>query len=109
MSAAIIDSDEDLVLTPIAIAEVGYVLASSSYRVPRAAIVDGLIDLVRRNNIRILRLEKALVLQALELCRPSRRVSFADALMWAAARSAGLPVYTFDHRFPSAGIEIRTA
>lgn len=42
------------------------------------------------------------------MCRPSGRVSFGDAMVWAAARSAGVEVvYTFDRRFPSVGIEVR--
>jgi predicted nucleic acid-binding protein len=106
VSTAIIESDEELIVTPVAVAEVGFVLGSSLYHLPRTVIVDALIVLVRRENIRILRLEKALVLQALEFCRPSHRTSFADALIWAAARSSGTSVYTFDRRFPSDGIEV---
>ena len=53
------------------------------------------------------RLDKDLVLQALLFCRLSGRVSFADALVWAAARSqAGAAVYSFDARFPDEGITV---
>ena len=38
------------------------------------------------------------------LCRPSGRVSFADALVWAAARSqTDASVYSLDERFPDEG------
>jgi len=39
----------------------------------------------------------------------SARVSFADAMLWAAARSAGAAtrVYTLDARFPASGIDVR--
>ena len=59
-------------------------------------------------NIDTFRLDKGAVLEALLLARPSSRVSFGDALVWAAARSQpGLTVYSFDRRFPDAGITLR--
>lgn len=40
------------------------------------------------------------------LWRPSGRVSFADALIWAAARATAEPrVITFDQRFPDVEVE----
>ena len=42
------------------------------------------------------------------MCRPSGRVSIADAMIWAAARTdRASAIYTFDRRFPGDGIEIR--
>jgi predicted nucleic acid-binding protein len=36
-------------------------------------------------------------------------VSFADAMVWAAAQSSGVGVvYTLDERFPADGLELRT-
>jgi len=53
-------------------------------------------------------LPKPLVLEALSLCRPSGRVSVADAFIWASARHAGIDgVYTFDRRFPAANLTVR--
>ena len=50
---------------------------------------------------------KDLVLEALLLCRPSGRVSLADALVWAAARSqANASVYSPDGRFPDEGVRV---
>jgi predicted nucleic acid-binding protein len=108
VSRTIINGNEDLLVTTDAIAEVAYVLGSSTYRVPRASIVDALTEFVQRRNVSLFRLEKGIVLRALEFCRPSRHVSFADAFIWAAARSSGHAVYTFDRRFPSDSIEVRT-
>jgi predicted nucleic acid-binding protein len=108
VSRTIVNGNEDLLVTTDAIAEVAYVLGSSTYRVPRASIVDALIEFVQRRNVSLFRLEKGIALRALEFCRPSRRVSFADAFIWAAARSSGHAVYTFDRRFPSDSIEVRT-
>jgi predicted nucleic acid-binding protein len=106
-AAAIIDSDTELFLTDGTIAEVTHVL-TKVYGIPRSDVLDTLLDLIQRHNIRIYAKEKDLVVQALEMCRPSGRVSFADALLWASARSAGATViYTFDERFPADGLSLR--
>ncbi|GAB4274970.1 MAG: hypothetical protein Kow0092_30460 [Deferrisomatales bacterium] len=82
-------------------------MLTSVYGVERQAVVDVLVELVQKENLHPLGLDKAAVLEGLLLCRPSRRVSFADALVWAHARSSGAPrMYTFDRRFPDAGVEI---
>ena len=91
----------------VVLTETAYVLASQ-YQFSRARIIDGLLSLVRRNNVSIYSIEKDLVLQGLRMCRPSGRVSVADAMIWAAARSSGARViYTFDRRFPDEGVELR--
>ena len=106
VSAQVIDGDRALLVTDVVIVETAYVL-QSVYQVPRTAIVDSLIALLRKANLHTFRLEKELVLRALLLCRPSGRVSFADALVWAAARSqAGAAVYSLDQRFPNEGITV---
>lgn len=110
-AAAMIEGDdqdgEDRMLTDAIIAEVGYVL-TKVYGIPRNEAIDAMVALIQRRNIRVHATEKRYVLQALEFCRPSGRVSFADALLWAAARTAGATViYSFDERFPSDGIAIR--
>ncbi|MCY4616572.1 MAG: PIN domain-containing protein [Chloroflexi bacterium] len=106
-SAEIIDGEEELLVTDVVIAETAYVL-TSVYRAPRETVVDHLIGFLSKANIDTFRLDKGVVLEALLLARPSSRVSFGDALVWAAARSQpGLPVYSFDRRFPGAGITVR--
>ena len=103
----IIVSEAELTLTDGTIAEIAHVL-TRVYGIPRAAVVDELILLIRRPNMRLHGLDLALTIQALQFCRPSGRVSFADALLWASARSAGATViYTFDERFPADGLAIR--
>lgn len=62
---------------------------------------------LQRENISMVAVDKGLILQALLLCKPSRRVSFADAMIWAVARSGDKVVYSFDERFPSEGLELR--
>ncbi len=103
----IVEDVDDLIITEGVLGETAFVL-SSVYRMPREQIVDKLLDLVRRDNISIYAINKDLALQGLMMCRPSGRVSVADAMIWAAARSDGARViYTFDQRFPSEGIELR--
>ena len=107
-AARIIDGEEELQLTDVVLVETAYVL-TSVYRVPRAIVVDHLIALVQKENISPYALDKALVLRALLLCRPSARVSFADAMIWAAARSAGATtLYSLDRRFPRDGLDVRS-
>jgi predicted nucleic acid-binding protein len=106
-AAQVIDQEEDLLVSDVVIAETAYVL-NSVYKVPREIVVDHLIRLLQKKNIHPFLLDKDNLLQALLLCRPSGRVSFADALVWAAARSTEERiVYTLDERFPQDGIEVR--
>ncbi len=107
-AAQILDAEEGLLITDVVLAETAYVL-TSVYRIPRRVVVDHLIAFLQKENIAPFALDKSLVLQALLLCKPSGRVSFADALVWAAARSAGSKVvYSFDARFPHDGLELRS-
>ena len=106
-AAQIIDGEDGLKITDVVLAETAYVL-TSIYQVPREVVVDHLIIFLQKRNISPFALDKGLVLQALLLCRPSGRVSFADALVWAAARSADSNVvYSLDERFPADGLEVR--
>ncbi len=106
-AAAIIEGETTLFLTGGTIAEIAHVL-TKVYGVPRGATLDALLSVIQRHNIQTHTLDKGIVMQALELCRPSGRVSFADALLWAAARSAGSStIYTFDERFPAEAITLR--
>ena len=106
-AAEIIDGVTDLYVTDVVLAETAYVLMSL-YRVPRDVVIDQLMALVQKRNVSPFALDRGLVLHGLLLCRPSGRVSVADAMVWAAARSAGANmVYSFDERFPKDGIEVR--
>ena len=106
-AAHIMDGEEDLQITDVVLVETAYVL-TSVYQVPRDVVVDHLVALLQKANIAPFALNTGLVLQALLFCRPSGRVSFADAMVWAAARSAeSNTVYSLDERFPDDGIEVR--
>jgi len=105
-ASRILEREDRLYLTDAALAEAAYVL-TSYYRLPRTTVADSLIQLCQQPNIELFRLEKGFVLQGLYLCRESAKVSFDDALIWAAARSSDIKrVYTFDKDFPQAGIEV---
>lgn len=105
-AAKIIDSDEGLKISDVVLAETAYVL-TSVYKIPREVVVNNLVTFMQKKNISPYALEKGLVLQALLFCRPSGRTSFADAMVWAAARSAGNKIiYSLDERFTAEGIEI---
>jgi len=97
---------EAVALTPLVLAEAAYVL-TKVYGVPRAAAVDALIELLQKENVALVDLSKEAAIMALLLARPSGRVSFTDALIWAEAREKRLPVYTFDRRFPKDEVEVR--
>jgi predicted nucleic-acid-binding protein len=94
-----------LIVSRVALLETWYVL-TKSYMIDRATAVDGFTDLLHRDNISVSGIDKKLVIDALALCRPSGRISFGDALLWAEARSAGATVHTLDRRFPSDGINV---
>ncbi len=106
-AARVIDGEEGLQITDVVLAETAYVL-TSVYRITRSEAVDHLVAFLQKQNISTFVLDKGLVLQALLLCKPSGRVSFADAMLWAAARSSETKVvYSLDERFPQDGLEVR--
>ncbi len=108
-AALILDGEPELLVTDVALTETAYVL-TSVYQVPRDVVVDRLILLAQKRNIALHGLDKPTVIRALLFCRPSERVSFGDAMIWSAARSAGASVvYSFDRRFPAEGLDVRRA
>jgi hypothetical protein len=65
------------------------------------------VEFLRKLNISMLGVDKALVAGALLLCRPSGRVNYADALNNADARAHAVEIlYTFDEQFPSEGLAL---
>ena len=93
-------------LTDVVLVEAAYVL-TTVYGVERAQVVDALVAFLQKENVAVTGHKKETFISALLLCRPSKRVSFADALIWAAAKEEGAPVYTLDRRFPEDGVEVR--
>ena len=106
-ASRVIDQVENLQVSDIVLAETAYAL-TSVYKIPREAVIDHLILFLQKENIRPFALSKDNLLQALLLCRPSRRISFTDALVWAAARSTEAKiVYSLDERVSRDGVEVR--
>jgi predicted nucleic-acid-binding protein len=104
---ALIESQATLVVPQVALLEAAHVLRTQT-GLTREQIVDALVEFVRRENIVIHHLDREVVIQALLHCRPSGRVSFGDALIWAALRcDPPARLYSFDERFPTDGIELR--
>jgi predicted nucleic-acid-binding protein len=104
---ALIESEATLIVPQVALLEVAHVLRTQ-IGLTREQIVDVLVEFVQRENIMVHHLERHIVVQALLLCRPSGRVGFGDALIWAALRcDAPARLYSFDERFPTDGIELR--
>ena len=103
LSAQLIDGDTNLTITSVVLVESAYVLRSV-YGVPRERVVDQLVALLRRANIGTFPMRKEQMIEALQLCRPSGRVSFGGAMTWAVARFTGRAIFTLDERFPGAGI-----
>jgi len=106
LASALIDSNQRLHLSVVALSETAFVL-ERTLRVPREEVVDSLMHFVRLDNITVVDVDSNYLHEALMMCRPSRRVSFADALIWAVARSrGGRSIYSFDRRFPKDSIHL---
>ena len=103
----IIDTEDRLAITGVCPMEIYFVL-SRQYQFSRDQIIDHLIALVLRDNVTVHAVDEDLLIQGLEMCRGSTRVSIGDTLIWAEARTAGATaIYSFDQRFPDDGIDIR--
>lgn len=103
---ATIETSTPLLVSEVAIAEAAHVLMVF-YRLERRAVAGALQRFIERENIQPVAAEKGVLIRALELTKPSGRVSIADALIWAIARSlAPAHVYTFDRRFPAEGVTL---
>ena len=92
----------------MSVVETAHVLRTQ-YGVPRAEIVTTLIDLVTHENVLVLGLSKAHVLEALVRARSLSGSPIADAFIAATARWAGaVPLYTFDERLRRHGTPVAT-
>jgi predicted nucleic acid-binding protein len=105
IAATLIEGPRQLTVSPLILAEAGFVL-TKVYGRDRSKVVTLLIELIQRSNVSIHQMDTETAVEALEYCRPSARVSFADALLWAEARAVGGAVHTFDRRFPGEGITL---
>lgn len=103
-AARLIDSDREIGISPVALAECAHVLRTQ-YGVPREDIIDSLILLVQRANIRLQGLRTEAVIDALVRARSLPGRPIPDALIVAAATDANaLPLLTFDRQHRRYGI-----
>jgi predicted nucleic acid-binding protein len=103
---ALIESERRFRVSVVTLVEVAFVLLRT-YRTPREQIVDALVELLNRENIEAHEIDTVLAIEALMLCRPSGRVNFGDAMLWATAHSsAPARVWTFDANFPGDEVEV---
>lgn len=93
-AAMVIDGEEDLLVPTVAIAEAGRLLVDTC-GIPGNAVAEVLMKLLQRANVAVHGAELDEVLNALLMCKTARRpASFADAMVWASARSVGGKLFT---------------
>ena len=105
-AATLIDGDDEIGVSVVALAECAHVLRSQ-YGVDQRDIIDTLIGLVQRANVRVLGLRADLLVEMLVRARnlPGRPVP--DAMIVAASLAAdAVPLATFDRDQGRYGIAI---
>ncbi len=105
-SRRLIESDESVGLTAVALAEVAWTLVGPRTRLDKADVAVQLSVLLSRENVVTVGIDKIEALIALQTCASGTGAAgFGDALIAACARSAGInEIYTFDQQFFGAGI-----
>lgn len=102
------DDDLEIGISPVALAECAHVLRTQ-YDVPARDVIDSLIDLVQRENVRMLGLPTELVVEHLVLARTMPGRPIPDALILAGAVAGGAEsLATFDREQRRYGLPIRT-
>lgn len=103
-AARLIDSDREIGVSPVALAECAHVLRTQ-YGVAREDIIEALIGLVQRRNFNVLGMRTEAIVDALVRARSLPGRPIPDALIVAAAVDAGaLPLVTFDRQQRRYGI-----
>lgn len=105
-AARLVDSDELIGVSPVALAECAHVLRTQ-YAVDRLDIIESLIGLVQRENVRVLGQRTDLLLTTLVRARALPGRPIPDAMIVAATLEAGaLPLATFDRAQARYGVVI---
>ncbi len=105
-AAGLIDGETEVGISPVAIAECAHVLRTQ-YSVDQGDILDSLIGLVQRANVRVLGMRTDLLLGVLVRARQLPGRPIPDALIVAASLADGaLPLATFDRDQGRYGIAI---
>jgi predicted nucleic acid-binding protein len=106
-AAALIDGDDEVGVSPVALAECAHVLRTL-YDVSSADVIDSLIALVQRENVRVLGLRTDVLVGVLVRARQLPGHPIPDALIVASSLAAdALPLATFDRGQRRYGIATR--
>lgn len=106
-AAQLIDGEELVGVSPVALVECAHVLRTQ-YGVDRLDIIESLIGLVQRENIRLLGQRADLLLGTLVRARSLSGRPIPDALIVAASLEAdALPLATFDRAQARYGVVVR--
>jgi predicted nucleic acid-binding protein len=106
-AAQLVDGEELIGISPVALAECAHVLRTQ-YAVDRLDIIESLIGLVQRENVRLLGQRADLLLGTLVRARTLPGRPIPDALMVAAALEAdAVPFATFDRAQARYGLVTR--
>jgi len=107
-AAALIDDDgTEIGISLVALAECAHVLRTQ-YGVEQRDIIDGLIGLVQRENVRVLGLRTDLLVETLVRARALPGRPIPDAMIVASTLAAdALPLATFDRDQRRYGIAVR--
>jgi len=106
-AARLVDSDTEVGVSPVALAECVHVLRTQ-YGVDQRDIIDSLIGLVQRENVGVIGLRADLLVEMLVRSRDLPGRPIPDALIVAAALAAdAVPLATFDRDQRRYGIVVR--
>ena len=106
-AALIDDGATEIGISTVVLAECAHVLRTQ-YDIEQRAIIDALIDLIQRENVRLLGGRSDLVVEMLVRARGLPGRPIPDALVVAAALEAdALPLATFDRQQHRYGVETK--
>ena len=106
-AARLIDSQSAVGVSLVALAECAHVLRTQ-YGIPQGDIIDSLIGVVQRENVRVLGLRTEVLVESLVRARALPGRPIADAMIVASSIAAdALPLATFDRDQRRYGIATR--
>ena len=106
-AAALIDGEADVAISLVALAEAAHVLRTQ-YEVAQRDIIDALIGLIQRENVRVLGIRSVHVVDALVRARDLPGRPIPDAFIVASSIAGdAVPLATFDRGRRRYGIETR--
>jgi predicted nucleic acid-binding protein len=106
-AAALIDGGDQIGLSPVALVECAHVLRTQ-YGIGQRDILDSLIAVIQRDNVRVLGLRTDVLAGVLVRARQLPGRPIPDALIVATSLAAdALPLATFDHDQGRYGVAVR--